>query len=218
MLTGGTPLQLSSLYRTQLTFSRSQTAVGEGQTSCFSFLWNAYSRIVKMEIDQQLEQRINIKFLVKLCKNGPEIHQMLQQVYGECARKERTVIKWVQRFREGREDLKDDARSGRPCTSSGNENIDRVCSLVLSDRRLTVRMTAEELCLGKLSVYTILTEHLDMKKVCAKTVPKLLTPEQKLRRKECCADWKTSEESDEFLERVITGEESWIYDYDIELK
>jgi len=123
VLTGGAPLQLSSLYRTQLTFSRSQTAVGEGQTSCFSFLWNAYSRIVKMEIDQQLEQRINIKFLVKLGKNGPEIHHKLQQVYGECALKERTVFKWVQSFWEGREDPKDNARSGRPSTSSGNENI-----------------------------------------------------------------------------------------------
>ena len=57
-----------------------------------------------MEIDQQLEQRINIKFLVKLGKNGPEIHQILQQVYGEYALKEGTVFKWVQRFREGRED------------------------------------------------------------------------------------------------------------------
>jgi transposase len=143
-----------------------------------------------MEIDQQLEQRINIKFLMKLGKNGPEIHQMLQQVYGECALKERTVFKWVQRFRKGREDPKDDARSGRPCTSSGNENINLVRSLVLSERRLTIGMIAEELCLGKSSVYTILTEHLDMKKVCAKIVPKLLTPEQKLQRKECCADWE----------------------------
>jgi hypothetical protein len=40
-----------------------------------------------MEIDQHLEQRNNIKFLVKLSKNGPEIHQMLQQVYGEDALK-----------------------------------------------------------------------------------------------------------------------------------
>jgi hypothetical protein len=29
-----------------------------------------------MEIDQQLEQRINIKFLVKLDKNGPEIRML----------------------------------------------------------------------------------------------------------------------------------------------
>jgi len=141
-----------------------------------------------MEIDQKLEQRINIKFLVKLGKNGPENHQMLQQVYGECAVKERTVFKWVRRFREGREDPKDDVRSGRPSTSSGNENIDRVRSLMLSDCQLTVRMIAEELGLGKSSVHMILTEHLDMKKVCTKIVPKLLTPEQKLRRKECCAD------------------------------
>jgi hypothetical protein len=36
-----------------------------------------------MEIDQQLEQRINIEFLVKLGKSGPEICQMLQQAYGK---------------------------------------------------------------------------------------------------------------------------------------
>jgi hypothetical protein len=46
-----------------------------------------------------------------------------------------------------------------------------------------------------------------MKRVCAKIVPKLLTPERKLRWKECCADRKTSEECDEFLERVITGDD-----------
>jgi hypothetical protein len=64
--------------------------------------------------------------------------------------------------------------SERPSTSSGNENIDRVRPLVLSDRRLTVRMIAKELGLGKSSVHTILTEHLEMKKVCAKIVQKLL--------------------------------------------
>jgi hypothetical protein len=136
-------IQLSSLNRTLLPFSSSPTALAEGQTSCFSFLWNPFSSIVKMEIDQQLVQRIVIKFLVKLSKNGPEIDQMLQQVYGEDALKERAVFKWVQRFREGRENPKDDPRSGRSSTSSGNENINRVRSLKLSDRRLTVRMIAE---------------------------------------------------------------------------
>jgi hypothetical protein len=36
-------------------------------------------------------------------------------------------------------------------------------------------------------------------------MPKLLTPEQKLRRKQCCIDWKALEERDAFSERVITG-------------
>ena len=133
-----------------------------------------------MEIDQQLEQWINIKFLVKLGKNGPEIHQMLQQFYGEDTLKEGTVFKWVQHFQEDRENPKDDARSEHPSTSSGNENIDHVRSLVLSDRGLTVRMITEELGLGKSSIHTILMKHLEMKKVCPKIVPKLLTPEQKL--------------------------------------
>jgi hypothetical protein len=34
-----------------------------------------------------------------------------------------------------------------------------------------------------------------MRKICAKIVPKLLTPEQTLRRKQCCIDWKALEES-----------------------
>jgi histone-lysine N-methyltransferase SETMAR len=72
-------------------------------------------------------------------------------------------------------------------------------------------VTADELRIGKISIYLILTEDLEMRKICAKTVPKLLTPQQKLRRKQCCIDWKALEERDAFLERVITGDESWIY-------
>ena len=155
------------------------TALGECQTSCISFLWNLFSSIVKMEIDQQLEQRFNIKFLVKLGKNVPGIHHILQQVCGEYALKRRTVLKWVQHFQEGRENPKHDAKSARLSTSSGNGNIDRVRSLVLSDRRLTVRMIAE-LGLGKSAIHTILTELLEMKKFYAKIVPILLTAELKM--------------------------------------
>ena len=130
-------------------------------------------------MNQQLEQQINIKFLLKLGKNGPGIHQILQQVYGEYAVKERIVLKWGQHIREGRGNPMNDARSERPSTSSGNENIDHVCSLMHSDCRLTVRMIAE-LGLGKSSIHRILTEHLEMKNVWAKIVPKLLSPEQKM--------------------------------------
>jgi hypothetical protein len=54
-----------------------------------------------MEIDQQLEQWNNIKFLVKLGKSGPEICQILQQAYEEDALKRSTVFKWVQHYRKG---------------------------------------------------------------------------------------------------------------------
>jgi hypothetical protein len=58
---------------------------------------NPFSTIVEMEIDQ-LEQQINIKFLAKLSKSGPEICQMLQQAYVEDALNRSTVFKWVQHY------------------------------------------------------------------------------------------------------------------------
>jgi transposase len=77
---------------------------------------------------------------------------MLHQAYGEDALKKSTVFKWVQRYREGRKDTTN-KRSGRPCTSRSDENIDRVHSLVLSDRRMTVQMIADELQIGKTYIY-----------------------------------------------------------------
>jgi hypothetical protein len=51
------------------------------------------------------KQRTHIKFLVKLGKSGREILEMLETVYGESAMKRRTVYKWVDCFKEGRESV-----------------------------------------------------------------------------------------------------------------
>jgi transposase len=168
-------------------------------------LFANFSAIVEIGIDQQLEQRINIKFLVKLSKSGPEICQMLQQAYGEDILKRSTVSKWVQRYYKGGKYPMDNKRSGRPSTSRSDENINRVNSLVLTDRQMTVQVIADELQIGKTSVYSILTDDLEMRKICGKIVPTLLIPEQKLQRKQCCIDWKALKERDVFLERIITG-------------
>jgi len=44
---------------------------------------------------------------------------MLEMVYGESAMKRRTVYKWVDRFKEGRESVDDNARAGRPSAGEG---------------------------------------------------------------------------------------------------
>jgi len=62
----------------------------------------------------ELEQRTNIKFLVKLGKSGNEIRQMLVQVYGNNAMKKTAVYKWVKRLSEGRESVTEEERSGQP--------------------------------------------------------------------------------------------------------
>jgi hypothetical protein len=108
--------------------------------------------------------------------------------------KRSTVFKWVQRYQVGRRNPRDHKRAKHPSTSRSDENINRAHSLMLSDRRMTVQMIADELQIGKTSTHSILTQDLEMRKICTKTVPKLLTPEQKLRRKQCCIDWKALEE------------------------
>jgi histone-lysine N-methyltransferase SETMAR len=45
-----------------------------------------------------------------------------------------------------------------------------------------------------------------------------LTDEQKQGRVDCCNDWIESAQDPHFCERVITGDEAWIYEYDPETK
>ena len=59
-----------------------------------------------------LEQRINLKFLVKLGKTATESLEMLKQVYGDEALSRARVFDWHKRFKEGQEEVEDDARSG----------------------------------------------------------------------------------------------------------
>jgi len=81
-------------------------------------------------------------------------------------------------FFEGRESVTDEERSGRPARSRSEENIVKVRQIVRENRRLTVRSTAEQVNIDRETVRKILTEDLDMRKVCAKMVPKELTEEQ----------------------------------------
>ena len=55
------------------------------------------------------------------------------------------LFEWHRRFKEGRDEVEDDHRNGRPFTSRTDENIERVRLKVRSDRRLTVKMIADVL-------------------------------------------------------------------------
>jgi len=95
------------------------------------------------------------------------------------------VFRWHKSFLEGREQVEDEPRMGRLSTSKTDDNVERVRSLVRSDRRLTVRMISNELNLNRFTIHQILTQDLDMRKVCTKMVPKNLTTEQKANWKMC---------------------------------
>ena len=115
-----------------------------------------------------------------------ETFQLLTEVYGEesCAR----VFEWHKRFSERRESLKDDDRPDRPCTAVTNVNTEKVRDVIRKGQRVGVRAVAEEVILERESVWLILREELNMRKVCAKMVPKVQSDEQKEHHKELCLD------------------------------
>ncbi|KAL4153743.1 hypothetical protein QTP88_001576 [Uroleucon formosanum] len=144
---------------------------------------------------------------------------MLCEVYGEECLSRARVFEWYKRFYSGREDVEDDDRSGRPTTSSTNENVEKIDKIIRQDRRLSVRAVAEMVNIDRESVRKILVENLNIKKVCAKMVPKNLTIDQKFNRKEICSDTlKIIKDDPSFINNIITCDETWIFTYDPETK
>ena len=130
-----------------------------------------------------------------------------------------SAFEWHKRFKEGREEVEDDPWSGSPSTSRTADNIERVKQMVRADRRLMVQMIAEELSINKGTVWSIITENVEMRKVCTKMVPKMLSEDQKQQIVTVCQDIiERLEDDPDLLKRVITGDESWIFEYDPETK
>lgn len=165
------------------------------------------------------EQRVCVKFCVKLNKTFTETFQMLQMAFGnECLSRSR-CHEWYRRFCEGRTTAKDDSRSGRPSTSTDNHHVAKVNTLIRSNRRLTIREVAEECDISFGSCQEILTEKLQMRRVAAKFVPKVLTEDQKGHRVVCSEELlEQATNDDNFLKRIITGDETWVFGYDVETK
>ena len=100
-------------------------------------------------MQENTEKRYDIKFCVKLNKSATETFASLTQAYGDTILSGTMVFKWHKAFKEGRENVEDDSRSGRPISSTNDENVEVVRAVMVKDRRLSVRMIAEETGLDK---------------------------------------------------------------------
>jgi len=128
------------------------------------------------------EQCINMKFCFKMQKSAKETHKMLKLVYGDAAVTMKTVYKWFKRFRNGCESVEDKGRSRRTSTSKIQENVERVSKMIRSNRRLTIREIYEDMNNSCGSKQNILITDLNMRRVSAKFVPRVLMVEQKQQR------------------------------------
>ncbi|UYV63278.1 hypothetical protein LAZ67_2003639 [Cordylochernes scorpioides] len=91
--------------------------------------------------------------------------------------------------------------------------------MILANRRITVREVAEDLNISIGSCHSIFINDLGMRRVAAKFVPKLLNCDQKQHRMNIANEMLDSVRDDpNLLQRVITGDEAWVYGYDVETK
>ena len=111
-----------------------------------------------------------IKFCVTTCKSAVETNELINKAYGSAVMSRANVYQWYARFRDRREDVKDDARSGRPSTARTDENVGSLHRLLTEDCRTTLQMIADHLNIDKETVHQIVTKRLgkkeDMREIC----------------------------------------------------
>jgi len=123
----------------------------------------------------KVEYRAVIKFLSKEGLVPAAIKQRLDGVYGEASPLYSTVKEWAKQFCVGRESVEDEPREGRPVEVVTEEIIRCIEEELQSDRWLTLKEISVRLEIPKTTVIRIIHEHLHMKKVIARWVPRLLS-------------------------------------------
>ena len=134
--------------------------------------------------------------------------EMLKVAYGECTISQKIVYKWYNLFTEGREEVNDNARPGRPSTSTTNENTEAVKKIGMENRRISIREVAENVGISVGSCNAIFSDILGLKRVAAKFVSKLLNFHKKTRRMTITQEMLNDVNDDpDLLKKVITGDE-----------
>ena len=88
------------------------------------------------------------------------------------------------------------------------------------NRRLTIREICDNLNLSFGTVQTILKKKLNMRKVAARWIPKLLNSDQKKSRVEAAKSFLNQyrTQGETFINRIVTVDETWISLFDPETK
>ena len=169
-------------------------------------------------MDQRKEQQMCIKFCANLGKSATETLKMIHQGFGDQTLSRTQVFQWHTRFKTSHTSV-DDEHTGRLTSCTARETVARIQELIRQDQRRTICDIAEEVEVGYGTCQQVLTEELGMHRVAAKFVSRILTADQKQQCVNVCTELRQLASDDEtFLSRVITGDESWVYDNDPEAK
>ncbi|GBP18735.1 Putative uncharacterized protein FLJ37770 [Eumeta japonica] len=125
---------------------------------------------------EKSEFRVLIKHYFLRKKIITETKEKLDKYYGDSVPSISMVKKWFTEFRCGRTSTSDAERSSSgPKEVITPEIVDKIHERILDDRRMKVRELAHAVGISNERVHHILHEYLDMRKLSARWVPRLLT-------------------------------------------
>jgi hypothetical protein len=140
--------------------------------------------------------------------------------YGDICLSQGRVYEWVERFQNGRNNVSDEHRSGRPVSVATNTVKQQIENRTRDRSRVNIDEIAVALNMTHGSAYDTVHDDVEYRKVCSRWVPRQLSGDQKRSRQTICQEHlaRHAREGDAFLHRIVTGDSSWFYHYETESK
>jgi len=152
-------------------------------------------------------------------KAPKEIHAILKETLREHASSYANVKNWVAQFKRGDFSTCVAPCPGRHKTVTTAEIINQNHELILVDRRISAKSIAEQLGISRERFGSIIHEDLDMRKLSTKC-PEM--PEPGSKTSTVPVVWANLKffrrDRNDFLSRLVTKDETWLYRYDPETK
>jgi histone-lysine N-methyltransferase SETMAR len=97
-------------------------------------------------------------------------------------------------------------------TSTTPENIAKVHEAIFADHRQTIHDVCEIVGLSYRAVQCILVDSLNMRRISARFVPRLLSNDQKALNVSVCSELKQqARDNPNIISNIITSDETWVY-------
>ena len=132
--------------------------------------------------EDTLVERYAIKFCFKLGKNATETYGMLQTAFGASCMNRASVFKRQERLKECKESVREDKKCWRSKKIRTPELIGQIKNFMDKVRRVSMKIINAQLSVSVGTLHTIIREELNIRKICAKFVPRVLREDQKERR------------------------------------
>ena len=153
-------------------------------------------------------------------KSFQECFQSLKHCLGVQSLSKATVFRWFNQFMSGARTLENHDCCGRMATTVTPENVSMVESLIKKDPKMAYAEIQNIMTILSGSLTRIRHDCFSVRKRCARWVPHNLSEEQTQGRVDWCTNMPRKFDGGRFprVWDIVTGDKTWVYQYDPEKK